>query len=155
MFGNKYKDQSSLDLNQVCNAAPRPDATLHMYIAHQRAKTVKQIVFATVLFGGVLLATQLLATPWTDEEGNPNPDCTGSCHETGIPNPPEPPKQSPKPRDDKGNEGSVVQCGCGYVVHLHDGITKADALKACKRKFTELQLQSCSWPDGVNPGDKG
>ena len=157
MYGNKYKDQCSLDLNQVCEVVPQPHIKLHEHIAQQRAKTAKQILFATVLFGAVMLATQLLATPWTDENGNPNPDCTGSCHETGIPNPPtpEPPKQSHKPRDGKGSDDTVVQCGCGYVVHLRDGITKADALKACERKFTELQLQSCSWPNGVNPGDKG
>lgn len=47
---------------------------------------------ALIVMGFV--AGQALATPWTDENGNPNPECLSThCHETGV-------KDKPLPRGD-------------------------------------------------------
>ncbi|WP_395540374.1 hypothetical protein [Neotabrizicola sp. sgz301269] len=49
------------------------------------------------------LAAPASATPWDIPDGNggwkPNPDCTGSCRETGIPDSETKPSPSPSPRD--------------------------------------------------------
>ena len=102
--------------------------------ARRLAYLVLALVLAVILAAWAY-ATPANATPWTDENGNPNPDCTGSCHETGIPNPPEPPKPEPKPEPKQSHEGEptgVMQCGCGYVVRLRDGVSKAAAKRACE-----------------------
>ena len=73
------------------------------------------------------------ATAWDvqnpDGSWSPNPECTGSCPETGIPNPPEP---APEPK--QSHEGSMtrINCGCGYMVILRDGQTRAQGLAACR-----------------------
>ena len=78
------------------------------------------------------------ATPWTDENGNPNPDCTGSCHETGIPNPPEPPAPSAPQQSREGNRTGKLVCGCDasgqeWFVILRDGVMTAADRRACER----------------------
>lgn len=103
----------------------------------QAIRAARRLVYlAAALILAVILAawayaTPAGATPWTDENGNPNPDCTGSCHETGIPNPPEPPKPEPK-QSHEGDPVGVLRCGCGYVVILRDGQSKAAAERACE-----------------------
>ncbi len=107
----------------------------------------------------IFAASTALATPWDIPDGNggwkENPDCTGSCRDTGIPNKPDPkpePKQSTK--EGKGVETEIFQCGCGYFVRLDGKVSKKSALKACE-KLTRIQRESCNWPNGVYPGDKG
>lgn len=147
MYGNKYKDQSMFDLNQVCT-----DTTT---VVMGRNKTFQKVLFAGVVFASLFAAKMLLATPWTDEDGNPNPDCTGSCHETGIPNPPTKPEPlQSKPAKDTEKD-AVYQCGCGYVVILTGGVSKKAAQQACERRISEEKRKSCTWPNGVYPGDKG
>lgn len=126
-YGNKFKDQCSLDLAQIDLTPPPKRAPWYAPIL--RAFRI------TVVSSVALLPPSAGATPWTDENGNPNPDCTGSCHETGIPNPPEPPKPEPKPEPKQSHEGEptgVMQCGCGYVVILREGVSKAAAKRACE-----------------------
>lgn len=60
------------------------------------------------------LSSPAVATPWDIPDGNggwkPNPDCTGSCHETGIPNgPTKPPSHGPNDTDKlpTSTEGSI------------------------------------------------
>jgi hypothetical protein len=63
---------------------------------------------------------QALATPWTDENGNPNPECySEKCHETGIPDTPhEPPEhRDPATPPKKVHNGFV--CRVNGVVRYH------------------------------------
>jgi hypothetical protein len=107
-------------------------------VTERRPSRVRVICIALTVTAALgLLALPALATPWTDENGNPNPDCTGSCHETGIPNPPDP---TPEPR--QSHEGEPT------------GVSKAAAKRACEAAVTETQRESCHWPNGVYPGDK-
>ena len=98
-------------------------------VTERRPSRVRVICIALTVTAALgLLALPALATPWTDENGNPNPDCTGSCRETGIPNPP-----APEPRQShEGEPVGVLRCGCGYVVVLRDGVSRAAAKRACE-----------------------
>jgi hypothetical protein len=91
-----------------------------------------------------------LATPWTDEDGNPNPECLSKhCHETGIPDPHEPTGGSYDPRE-PGQATAEVHKGfdCYYapwaawVYHTaarfnmspqHDAAAKNEALDRLER----------------------
>ncbi len=105
--------------------------TVLAYDRPQRPRMALAIRVALIAGAIAVIAGAALATPWTDENGNPNPDCTGSCHETGIPNPPEPSKPEPK-QSHEGEPTGVLRCGCGYVVILRDGVSKAAAKRACE-----------------------
>lgn len=107
----------------------------------------------------IFAASTALATPWDIPDGNggwkENPDCTGSCRDTGVPNKPDTPTLPDNPnKDKKEKEEQIVQCGCGYFVRTNDFISKKRALKACE-KLTEKQREGCHWPNGIYPGDKG
>ena len=110
------------------------------------------------LFAGLvlfaILAAWLYATPARALPGstqNPDGSWTGPNGEDlggGKP--------QPEPRQSReGDAVGVLQCGCGYVVILRDGQSKAAAREACERTITETQRESCHWPNGVYPGDKG
>lgn len=106
--------------------------TVLAYDRPQHSRRALALRLGLIAGAVILVASTAFATPWTDENGNPNPDCTGSCHETGIPNPPEPTKPEPK-QSHEGEPVGAMQCGCGYVVILRDGVSKAAAREACER----------------------
>ena len=117
-YGNKYKDQCSLDLAQI-DLTPRP-----------RPSVLPRIALALVI---ALLALPALAIPGSTQ--NPDGSWTGPNGEDlggGDPNyNPEPPKPEPK-QSHEGAPTGVMQCGCGYVVILRDGQSKAAAKRACE-----------------------
>ncbi|MBL4929364.1 hypothetical protein [Fuscibacter oryzae] len=94
---HRYRSLPSCDLMTIDWTAP------------PKGKRRPRLMMAAVVAAGLLLASAIVAraTQWTDEQGDPNPDCTGSCHDTGIPNPPAPP--SPAPRAKDGSEGQGGQ----------------------------------------------
>ncbi len=118
-YGNKYKDQCSLDLAQI-DLTPRP-----------RPSVLPRIALALVI---ALIALPALAIPGSTQ--NPDGSWTGPNGEDlggGDPNyNPEPPKPEPK-QSHEGEPTGVMQCGCGYVVILRDGQSKAAAKRACER----------------------
>lgn len=61
------------------------------------------------------------ATPWTDEDGNPNPECLSSkCHETGVKD--KPIGIDPEPREPSTQWAEVHNgfiCRVGGVVRYH------------------------------------
>ena len=86
---------------------------------------------------------QALATPWTDEQGNPNPECLSKhCHETGIPDPHEPTGGSyDTPPKEQHNGFSCYHEGA-WVYHpaarlnmtpQHDSAAKNEALDRLER----------------------
>ena len=99
---HRYRTLPSCDLMQIDLEAPA-EGTRH-----------PRLMLAAVVGFGLLLASAFVAngTPWTDDQGNPNPDCTGSCHETGVPNPPASPSPAPKAKDRSQGQGgqSFRQC---------------------------------------------
>ena len=113
-YGNKFKDQCSLDLAQI-DLTPRP-----------RPSVLPRIALALVI---ALIALPALAIPGSTQ--NPDGSWTGpNGEDLGGGNPP------PKPEPQQSHEGEptgVMQCGCGYVVILRDGQSKAAAREACER----------------------
>ena len=101
------------------------------------ARRLAYLVIGLVL--AVILAAWTYATPANAIPGstqNPDGSWTGPNGEDlggGDPNyNPEPPKPEPK-QSHEGEPTGVVQCGCGYVVILRDGQSKAAAKRACER----------------------
>lgn len=113
-YGNKYKDQCSLDLAQI-DLTPRP-----------RPSVLPRIALALVI---ALIALPALAIPGSTQ--NPDGSWTGpNGEDLGGGNPP----SKPEPRQShEGAPTGVMQCGCGYVVILRDGQSKAAAKRACER----------------------
>lgn len=76
----------------------------------------------------ILAATAANAIPGSTQ--NPDGSWSGPDGEDlGGGNPKSEPKQSTR----ESNGTAVVQCGCGYVVILRDGVSRADAKRACER----------------------
>lgn len=62
---------------------------------------------------------QALATPWTDEQGNPNPECySDKCHETGIKDKPVTPQHRDPSTPPKEVHNGFV-CRVDGVVRYH------------------------------------
>ena len=62
---------------------------------------------------------QALATPWTDEQGNPNPECySEKCHETGIKDKPVTPGHRDQSTPPKEVHNGFV-CRVDGVVRYH------------------------------------
>jgi hypothetical protein len=89
-------------------------------------------------------ATAALATPWTDESGNPNPACLSQhCHETGIPDTAhEPHGNSAEPPLPETHNGFSCAHKIWWVYHpaarprmtkAHDAAAKAEALDRLAR----------------------
>jgi hypothetical protein len=65
-------------------------------------------------------AGQALATPWTDEHGNPNPEClSAKCHETGIPDAPHEPREPRDPSTPTKEVHNGFICRVDGVVRYH------------------------------------
>jgi hypothetical protein len=63
---------------------------------------------------------QALATPWTDENGNPNPECySEKCHETGIPDAPHEPREPRDPATPTKEVHNGFVCRVDGVVRYH------------------------------------
>lgn len=83
------------------------------------------------------------ATSWTDEDGNPNPDCLSTkCHETGIPDPHEPTGGSYDPPPKEQHNGFSCYHEGAWVYHAaarfdmtpaHDAAAKNEALDRLER----------------------
>lgn len=85
------------------------------------------------------------ATPWTDENGNPNPRCLSeNCHKTGIPDPHEPTGGSydPAPKEKHSGFECYYAAWSAWVYHAaarfdmsqqHDSAAKGEALDRLER----------------------
>jgi len=114
-YGNKYKDQCSLDLAQI-DLTPRP-----------RPSVLPRIALALVI---ALIALPALAIPGSTQ--NPDGSWTGpNGEDLGGGNPPAP-SHDARPQSHEGEPTGVLRCGCGYVVILRDGQSKAAAKRACE-----------------------
>ena len=99
---------------------------------NQQAIRAIYLIAGLVLF--VILAAWLYATPANAIPGstqNPDGSWTGpNGEDLGGGNPP----SKPEPRQShEGEPVGVLRCGCGYVVILRDGQSKAAAKRACER----------------------
>ena len=112
-YGNKYKDQCSLELAQI-DLTPRP-----------RPSVLPRIALALVI---ALIALPALAIPGSTQ--NPDGSWTGpNGEDLGGGNPP----SKPEPRQShEGEPMARINCGCGYVVILREGVSKAAAKRACE-----------------------
>lgn len=90
------------------------------------AATAALSLFASAA-GAIPGSTQNPDGSWT----GPNGEDLGG----GAPAAPEP-KASPR----EGSPSALVQCGCGYVVRLRDGLTAQAARQACER---DVRVQEC------------
>jgi len=112
-YGNKYKDQCSLDLAQI-DLTPRP-----------RPSVLPRIALALVI---ALLALPALAIPGSTQ--NPDGSWTGpNGEDLGGGNPPSKPESR---QSHEGEPTGVMQCGCGYVVILRKGVSMEAAERACE-----------------------
>lgn len=81
-------------------------------------KTVLAWFTALAIIG--FAAGQALATPWTDENGNPNPECLKKeCHETGIPDAPHEHKEPREPATPPKEIHNGFVCRVDGVVRYH------------------------------------
>jgi hypothetical protein len=65
-------------------------------------------------------AGQALATPWTDDNGNPNLECySDKCHETGIPDTPQEPREHRDPANPPKEVRNGFICRVDGVVRYH------------------------------------
>jgi hypothetical protein len=104
-------------------------------------KTVLAWFAALAIIG--FAAGQALATPWTDENGNPNPECLSKhCHETGIPDPHGPTGGSYDPPPKEQHNGFSCYHEGAWVYHAaarfnmtpqHDSSAKNEALDRLER----------------------
>lgn len=104
-------------------------------VTERRPSRVRVICIALAVTAALgLLALPALAIPGSTQ--NPDGSWTGPNGEDlggGDPNyNPEPPKPEPK-QSHEGEPTGVLQCGCGYVVILREGVSKAAAREACER----------------------
>ena len=104
-------------------------------VTERRPSRVRVICIALAVTAALgLLALPALAIPGSTQ--NPDGSWTGPNGEDlggGDPNyNPEPPKPEPK-QSHEGDPVGVLRCGCGYVVILRDGQSKAAAREACER----------------------
>ena len=127
------------------------------WAAPQVSRGLRRLAYlAAAIVLAVILAAWTYATPANAIPGstqNHDGSWTGpNGEDLGGGNPPSKPEPS---QSHEGEPTGVLQCGCGYVVILRDGQSKAAAREACERTITETQRESCHWPNGVYPGDKG
>lgn len=121
-YGNKYKDQCSLDLAQIDLTPPPKRAPWYAPILRAfRITVVSSIALFPNTAGAIPGSTQNPDGSWT----GPNGEDLGGGN----------PKSDTKPEPKQSHEGEptgVMQCGCGYVVILRDGVSKAAAKRACE-----------------------
>lgn len=98
----------------------------------------------------ILFATAANATSWTIEDGHggwiDNPNCTGSCHDTGIPNGPETPTVTvdPKTSERPDQSGANPQYGfcCVKDDHLYFNVIPGGNEMVAKAECKDLQNKS-------------
>jgi hypothetical protein len=132
----------------------------HDLAKHRKANTRHIMMLAVVAVIG-FSATYALATPWTDEQGNPNPECySQQCHETGVKDEPlgdKKPKHRPDnwkphtPMKEVHNGFSCAHSG-HWVYHpaarprmtkAHDAAAKSEALDRLARLGDKARDMKC------------
>ena len=122
-YGNKYKDQCSLDLAQIDLTPPPKRAPWYAPILRAfRITVVSSIALFPNTAGAIPGSTQNPDGSWTGPNGE----------DLGGGNPPAP-SHDARPQSHEGDPTGVLRCGCGYVVILRDGQSKAAAERACER----------------------
>lgn len=111
--------------------------------AEQMARERKVLLCLGALLAIGFAAGQALATPWTDDNGNPNPECLSKhCHETGIPDPHGPTGGSYDPPPKEQHNGFSCYHEGAWVYHAaarfnmtpqHDSAAKNEALDRLER----------------------
>ena len=120
---NRDRDHSFFDYPPTY-AADEFDA-----VTESRPSRVRVICIALAVTAALgLLALPALAIPGSTQ--NPDGSWTGpNGEDLGGGNPP----SKPEPRHShEGEPTGVMRCGCGYVVILRDGQSKAAAERACE-----------------------
>jgi hypothetical protein len=103
-----------------------------------------------------LTATAAMATPWTDEQGNPNPACLSQhCHDTGVPDaPPVVDHSDPTPLHGDFTPHNGFSCAHSghWVYHpaarpvmtpAHDAAAKVEALDRLARLGDKAADMKC------------
>jgi hypothetical protein len=86
----------------------------------QMARERKVLLCLGTLLAIGFAAGQALATPWTDENGNPNPECySDKCHETGVPDTPQEPREHRDPATPPKEVHNGFICRVDGVVRYH------------------------------------
>ena len=85
----------------------------------QMARERKVLLCLGALLAIGFAAGQALATPWTDEQGNPNPECySEKCHDTGVKDKPVTPEHRDPATPPKEVHNGFV-CRVDGVVRYH------------------------------------
>lgn len=112
------------------------------------SKFRQRVAIAAITLSAALMALPALAIPGSTQ--NPDGSWSGPDGENlGGGNPPAHEQPSRERENEKGGGWYVVGCGDGWSVEYGPGVSRRQAIEAC-REFKKL-----GWPDGVNPGDKG
>ena len=130
----------------------------------QMARERKVMLFLGALLAIGFAAGQALATPWTDDNGNPNPDCLSKhCHETGITDPHEPTGGSYDPPPKEQHNGFSCYHKGAWVYHAaarfdmtpqHDSAAKNEALDRLERLGDEVAMTKACKPWQIAAGFK-
>jgi hypothetical protein len=113
-------------------------------------------------------AGQALATPWTDEHGNPNPRCLSEdCHKTGIPDTPQEPREHREPATPPKEVHNGFSCyfapQTAWVYHpaarfnmtpAHDSSAKNEALDRMERLGDAVAMTKVCRPWQIKAGFK-
>ncbi len=126
-YGNKYKDQCSLDLAQI-DLTPRP-----------RPSVLPRIALALVI---ALIALPALAIPGSTQ--NPDGSWTGPNGEDLGGGSPAPEQPADRPQSREGNRTGRLTCGCDasgqeWFVILRDGVVTAADRRSCERLAVEVR----------------
>jgi hypothetical protein len=134
--------------------------------SEQMARERKVLLCLGVLLAIGFAAGQALATPWTDEKGNPNPDCLSThCHETGIPDPREPTGGSydPPPKEQHNGFSCYFAPQTAWVYHAaarfnmtpqHDSAARNEALDRLERLGDAVAMTKVCRPWQIAAGFK-
>jgi hypothetical protein len=132
----------------------------HDLVKHRTANT-RHIIMLSVIAVISFSATYAFGTPWTDEKGNPNPECySQQCHETGVKDAPlgdKKPKHRPdnwKPHTPTPEVHNGFSCAYNgnWVYHTaarfnmtpeHDAAAKAEALARLVRLGDKAKDMKC------------
>lgn len=134
----------------------------------QVARERKVLLCLGALLAIGFAAGQALATPWTDENGNPNPDCLSShCHETGIPDAPTKPHEptggsyDPPPKEQHNgfscyHEGAWVYHAAARfnMTPAHEAAAKNEALDRLERLGDAVAMTKVCKPWQIAAGFK-
>jgi hypothetical protein len=130
----------------------------------QMARERKVLLCLGALLAIGFAAGQALATPWTDEEGNPNPEClSAKCHETGIPDPREPTGGSYDPPPKEKHNGFSCYHEGAWVYHAaarfnmtqqHSSAAKNEALYRLDRLGDAVAMTKICRPWQIAAGFK-